>query len=68
MKSVTYKVPNIHCGHCVMTIKMEVGEIAGVQSVEAGVDEQRVVVSYDEPATEQQIVATLTEINYPPLN
>jgi copper ion binding protein len=66
MKTLSYKVPNISCDHCVHTIKMEVGDIEGVQSVEATVDNQSVVIQYDGPASEQQIVDLMTEIYYPP--
>ena len=35
MTSNTFKVPNISCGHCVMTIQREVSELEGVVSVKA---------------------------------
>jgi len=65
MTTVTYTVPNISCQHCVHTIKMEVGELAGVESVEASVDDKQVVIAFDAPATEEGIKALLAEINYP---
>ena len=66
MTTVTYEVPNISCGHCVHTIKTELGELAGVAKVEASESDQRVVVDFEPPATEDQLVAVLKEINYPP--
>lgn len=66
MSKVEYFVPNISCGHCVHTIKMEVGEVAGVSSVEASQDTKQVVIEFDPPATEEQIERVLVEINYPP--
>ncbi len=66
MTTVTYDVPNISCGHCVHTIKMELSELDGVAKVEASESDQRVVVDYEPPATEDQLVAVLKEINYPP--
>jgi copper chaperone len=65
MSTVTYTVPGIHCGHCVHTIKMEVGDLAGVQTVSADLDSKVVVVTYDTPASEDKIEALLAEINYP---
>ncbi len=65
MSTVTYTVPAIHCGHCVHTIKMEVGDLAGVQTVSADLDTKKVVVTYDTPASEDKIEALLAEINYP---
>ncbi|MFA9405301.1 MAG: heavy-metal-associated domain-containing protein [Anaerolineales bacterium] len=66
MTTVTYDVPNISCGHCVHTIKMELSELDGVAKVEASESDQRVVVDFEPPATEDQLVAVLKEINYPP--
>ncbi len=66
MTTVTYDVPNISCGHCVHTIKMELSELDGVAKVEASESDQRVVVDFEPPATEDQFVAVLKEINYPP--
>ena len=68
MKTVTYQIPNISCAHCVHTIKTEVGELAGVKSVEASFETKTAVVSFDSPVTEAEIVATLKSINYPPAN
>lgn len=66
MTTVTYEVPNISCGHCVHTIKTELAELDGVAKVEASESDQRVVVDFEPPATEDQLVALLKEINYPP--
>jgi copper chaperone len=66
MSRVEYFIPNISCGHCVHTIKMEVGEVAGVSSVEASQDTKQVIIEFDPPATEEQIESVLVEINYPP--
>jgi copper chaperone CopZ len=66
MSKVTYEVPNISCGHCVHTIKTELSELAGVKAVGASQETRQVVVEFDDPADEEQIVALLTEINYPP--
>ena len=66
MKTVKYNVPNISCGHCVHTVQMEVGDIAGVKSVKAEQDSKQVVIEWGEPATWEQIEALLVEINYAP--
>lgn len=65
MTTVKYSVPNISCGHCVHTIKMEVGELPGVESVEAFQDTKEVTITFDNPATEEKILTLLSEINYP---
>lgn len=68
MKTVTYTIPNISCMHCVHTIKTEVSELEGVQSVEANAQTKVTTIKFDAPATEEQIVSLLKEINYPPTN
>jgi copper chaperone len=65
MKTVTYSVPNISCGHCVHTIQTEVAELAGVQSVIADAMTKKVEIVFDNPATEAAIKALMAEINYP---
>ncbi len=65
MNSVTYTVPNISCGHCVHTIKTELGTLAGVARVDAQADTKQVTVQFDSPADETQIKSLLAEINYP---
>ena len=65
MTTVTYSVPAIHCGHCTQTIEMEVGELQGVQSVNADEATKKVKITFDTPADEQKIKALLAEINYP---
>jgi copper chaperone len=66
MSSKTFEVPNISCGHCVMTIKNEVADLAGVKNVNADQATRMVTVEWDAPATWDQIQALLVEINYPP--
>ena len=45
---------------------MEVGEIEGVQSVNASVETKMVTVDFVPPATEEKIRDVLVEINYAP--
>jgi len=66
MTDVKYKVPAISCGHCVHTIQMELGDLAGVISAKADEKTKEVAVSFEAPATEEKIISTLKGINYPP--
>jgi copper chaperone len=67
MTSKTVKVPGISCGHCVMTIEREVGELTGVSSVKAEQATRSVTVSWDPAATDWNAIESLMkEINYPP--
>jgi copper chaperone len=65
MITVTLKIPGISCNHCVHTIKSEVIEIKGVKSVEVNIDSKIATITYEPPATEDQIKELLKEINYP---
>lgn len=65
MTTLTVKASNISCGHCVHTIQNEVSELPGVQSVQAKEDSKLVTVTFDAPATPEQIEALLAEIGYP---
>jgi copper chaperone CopZ len=65
MEKTTLKVPNISCGHCVMSIKQELTEIEGVSSVEGDPGKKEIILEWDAPATLEKIKASLKEINYP---
>jgi copper chaperone len=65
MESKKLSVPNINCGHCVMAIKRELGEIKGVSKVEGDPQKKEITVEWSEPATLEKIKSTLKEINYP---
>jgi copper chaperone CopZ len=67
MNTVAYSVPAMHCGHCMHTIQTEVSELTGVTKVVADLQTGMVTVTYEPPADEDQIVALLKEINYPPV-
>ena len=66
MSMLTLEIPGISCGHCTHTIQTEVGELDGVKSVQASQSDRQVTVEFDPPATEENIISLLTEINYPP--
>lgn len=65
MERKTFSVPKIACGHCVMTIRKELGGIAGVKKVDGNPQTKTVEVEWDAPATEAEIRSTLSEINFP---
>lgn len=65
MEKTTFHIPNISCGHCVMSIKNELNDLEGVQSVNGNPDGKSVTVEWHAPATLESIKAMLEEINYP---
>lgn len=66
MQSKTFLVPNIGCDGCVRTIKNEVSRLAGVKRVDGNVNSKMVTVEWDTPASWQQIVKALEEVDYAP--
>jgi copper chaperone len=65
MENRTFSIPNISCGHCVMTIKNELRELVGVKHVEGDTENKAITVEWESPTTLQEIQDTLIEINYP---
>ena len=65
MEKKTFSIPNISCGHCVMAIKNELSELEGIKSVEGNPEAKSIDVEWDAPITEDKIITTLKEINYP---
>jgi copper chaperone len=65
MEKHTFSIPNISCGHCVMTIKNELSELEGVKSVEGDLENKIIRVEWEEPATLKDIEFKLEDINYP---
>jgi len=65
METTTLSIPNISCGHCVMAIKRELGEMEGVSKIEGDPQKKEITVSWDAPASLDKIKSTLKEMNYP---
>lgn len=65
MERAILSVPNITCGHCVMAVKRELGEVEGVLKVEGDPGTKEITVEWEAPATLETIMATMAEINYP---
>jgi len=65
MAKETFSIPNISCGHCVMSIKNELNELDGIKLVEGDPENKSIMVEFESPATLEQIKETLKEINYP---
>ena len=65
MEKETFTIPNISCGHCVMSIKNELSEREGVSSVDGNPETKSITVEWESPANLEKIKETLKEINYP---
>lgn len=65
MATETFSIPNISCGHCIMTIQKELEEVDGVLSVKGDPTTKEITVDWDAPTTPEKIKDLLKEINYP---
>ena len=66
MSQKTVSVPNISCGHCVMTIERELSELQGVASVKADREARTVAVEWNDAETDWgRVAALLDEIGFP---
>ena len=66
MEEKTVHIPTISCGHCVMTIKRELGYLDGILSVEADTETKNATVKWNNPLAWNEIQKTLNEIGFPP--
>jgi copper chaperone len=65
MEKQTLIIPNISCGHCVMSIKNELTELKGITKVDGDPGDKRITVEWEAPATLAMIKDKLKDINYP---
>lgn len=62
MQNVSLKIAGMSCGHCVMSVKGALNEVAGVQINEVKVGAAS--VSFEAPATVEAITAAINESGY----
>jgi copper chaperone len=63
MTAQTYAVPAIHCEHCVLSIREEVSEVPGVESVEVDLGAKTVTVLGRE-VSDELVRAAIVEAGY----
>ena len=59
----TYAVPAIHCEHCALSIREEVSEVPGVESVEVDLEAKTVTVGGD-AVSDELVRAAIVEAGY----
>jgi len=64
MSTATYTVKGMTCGHCVSSVKEEVGEVPGVTSVDVDLESGRLTVVSDAPIDEAKISGAVAEAGY----
>ena len=60
----TFTVVGMTCGHCVRSVKSEVGKIDGVESVSVELESGTVTVESSAPITDGAFVAAVDEAGY----
>lgn len=64
MATTTYSVSGMTCGHCVASVRQEVGLIDGVTGVEVELDSGTVTVESDNPVDPAAVTAAIEEAGY----
>jgi copper chaperone len=67
-QTVTLNIPNISCGHCVMTITRETKDLPGVVKVEGNQQAKTATFTVENEAALTTVKETLVEIGYPATN
>lgn len=64
MVANTYQVTGMTCGHCEMSVREEVGEIAGVEGVEVSHETGKLVVTSAQEIDDAAVLAAVEEAGY----
>lgn len=64
MPTNEYTVTGMTCGHCEMSVREEVGQIAGVKEIEVSAQSGRLVVTADQPVEDADVLAAVAEAGY----
>lgn len=64
MATNEYQVTGMTCGHCEMSIRDEVGEIAGVEDIQVSAQTGTLVVTGSDAVDDAQVLAAVEEAGY----
>lgn len=64
MAANEYQVTGMTCGHCEMSVREEVGEIAGVTGIEVSAQTGKLLVSAEGEIDDAQVLAAVAEAGY----
>ncbi|MET9338864.1 heavy-metal-associated domain-containing protein [Nonomuraea sp. NPDC003727] len=64
MSTSTFVVSGMTCGHCVGTVKSEVGKVSGVSAVDVELASGKVTVTADGPVDEARVREAVEEAGY----
>ncbi|GAA1751517.1 heavy-metal-associated domain-containing protein [Kocuria aegyptia] len=64
MTTTQFQVTGMTCGHCEMSVREEVQEIAGVTGVEVSHQSGQLTVTSNQPVDEGAVIAAVEEAGY----
>ena len=64
MSTTTYQVTGMTCSHCEMSVREEVGQVPGVETVEVSAQTGTLVVGGPQMIDDAQVVAAVEEAGY----
>ena len=64
MSTITYAVTGMTCGHCELSVREEVSEVAGVQDVEVSATTGTLIVTSSGLVDDAQILHAVDEAGY----
>ena len=64
MPDTKLSVPDIHCNHCKMSLEGALGEVAGVKQATVDVPTATIEITYEAPATMDDLVAAVEAQGY----
>ena len=64
MTTTEYQVTGMTCGHCEMSVRKEVAQIAGVQDIEVSAQAGRLVITAADELDDAAVLAAVDEAGY----
>lgn len=64
MEHRDYQVTGMTCGHCEMSVREEVAQIAGVEGIEVNAGTGKLVVTVNTPLEDAAVLAAVQEAGY----
>lgn len=64
MSTTEYTVTGMTCGHCEMSVREEVGQIAGVEDIQVSAQSGTLVVTATDAVTDADVLAAVDEAGY----
>lgn len=64
MATNEYQVTGMTCGHCEMSVREEVGQIAGVEDIQVSAQTGKLVVTGPDALDDAQVLVAVEEAGY----